>query len=59
VQCRLREGFRSDSEGALIDHLRMDHQLEVDVEDLPLGKHYTDPTYEKAKQIVSRWKEDQ
>jgi hypothetical protein len=57
VKCRLCAGYGSDSQAAQMDHLRMNHPLEVDVEDLPSVKHYTDPTYEKARQIVKQWKE--
>jgi hypothetical protein len=56
VQCRLCEGFRSVTDSALIDHLRMDHPLAVQEEELPTDVNYTDATYEKARRMVHRWR---
>ena len=58
MQCRFCEGRMTDSGGDMIDHLRMDHPTEVENEELPAEKHYTDPTFAKARQIVERWRTD-
>jgi hypothetical protein len=46
------------SEGRLVDHLRMDHPVEVEHEPIPSDVHHSDATYEKARRIVARWRKD-
>ena len=58
MHCRVCASYESGTDSSLIDHLRMDHPLRVEEEELPTDVHYTDASYEKARRIVRRWRSE-